>query len=178
MYFFQHSGWYLITVTKVSVHPKIKTNNRVLRSPDSDVIVCNLNRVQERSVQGILYLSTLLSIQCMLQLWSFWTCIGSYFRTFIPQERNEVYFFFSAITQWRFVFKIKNIVGLILIYKMKRWKTTVFVTLFSLFHTPNAKFFWMNSSINWSTSWSRWISICRRCQLIWFYIFLFLSTFY
>ena len=64
------------------------------------MIVCDLNRVQDfhwkAKLQRISYLSNLLSIQCMLQPWNFWSCIGSYFCTFFSQKRNEVYCLFKT----------------------------------------------------------------------------------
>lgn len=145
-----HSGWYLISVAKWSAHPEAKTNNRVLRSLASNVIVCDLNRVQDfhwkAKRKEISYLYSLLSIQYMLQSWSFWTCIALCFRHFVP-KRNEVLCLFNTY-QKRFIFETKNIVVLYLIFKMKCLKTSLFVTFKSWFHTLNAKFSWMRSSSN------------------------------
>ena len=48
--------------------------------------MCDLSLVQDfhwkAKLQRISYLSNLLSIQCMLQPWNFWSCIGSYFCTY------------------------------------------------------------------------------------------------
>ena len=82
----------------------------------------------------------------MLLSWNFWTCIGLYFWIF-SQNRNEVPSLFNTY-QKRLIFETKNIVVSSLIFKMKRLKTSVFVTFISWSHTLNAKFPWMSSSSN------------------------------